>query len=317
MIALKSMVNLFISYAHEDEAYRQEIASLLKGLRLPNLTVWDDRRFKAGDQFNEVILKQLKVADIILLLISHDFLASDYCYEQEMPIALRRQTQGEAIVVPIILRDCVWQDLPFSNLYAIPSDGKTDGKPIADFPNPDQAYRQIGEAVKKAIRELKPASQIAEPLPISTWEEPEGLVPIDSPFYIERLPIERDCYDEVIKPYSLIRIKAPAKMGKTSLLVRILHYAESEGYETIRLNLRTIKSQVGNDLDKFLQRLCSSVSARLNLPDSVTEYWKESLGGVLSCKEYFEAYLLKSLNKPMVLGLGASQFCGEYKYSSA
>jgi hypothetical protein len=93
-----------------------------------------------------------------LLLISRDFMASDYCYEIEMPIALDRQAKGMAKVLPIILRDCDWQDRPFGKLYAIPSDGITDGKPIADFPNPDHAYRQIGDAIKKAVTQTKAPS---------------------------------------------------------------------------------------------------------------------------------------------------------------
>jgi len=135
------------------------------------------------------------------------------------------------------------------------------------------------------------------------WEEPEGLVPLDSLFYIERLPVEPDCYDAVIKPYSLIRVKAPRQMGKTSLLVRILHHAESQGYATVQLNLQTVESQILNDLNEFLQWVCASVTEELDLPDAVAEHWTETRGVVRRCQRYFERYLLPNIKKPLVLGL--------------
>jgi hypothetical protein len=143
------------------------------------------------------------------------------------------------------------------------------------------------------------------PMPPSAiaWEEPEGLVPIDSPFYIERLPVEPDCYDAVTKPHSLIRVKAPRQMGKTSLLVRILHHARLQGCVTVRLNLQTVESQILNDLNEFLQWICASVTEELDLPDAVAEHWTETRGVVRRCQRYFEHYLLKNIKQPLVLGL--------------
>ena len=158
-------------------------------------------------------------------------------------------------------------------------------------------------------RRIEPEAPPAPPsndIPLTSsilWEEPEGLVPIDSAFYIERLPVEPDCYDAVIKPYALIRVKAPRQMGKTSLLVRILHHAESQGYATVRLNLQTVESQILNDLNEFLQWLCSSVTEELDLADAVAEHWTETRGVVRRCQRYFERYLLPNIKKPLVLGL--------------
>jgi hypothetical protein len=156
------MPKLFISYSHADEAYRAKIQTVIKSLRLPNLTVWDDREFEAGDEYARIILEWLRAADLILLLISHDFMASDYCYNIELPIALERHTEGTAKVLPIIVRACNWQKHSFGKLYAIPSDGKTDGKPIADFPNPDHAYQQVGESIQKAIAQSRAQTNFSE-----------------------------------------------------------------------------------------------------------------------------------------------------------
>ncbi|MEO0434186.1 MAG: AAA-like domain-containing protein [Cyanobacteria bacterium J06656_5] len=134
-------------------------------------------------------------------------------------------------------------------------------------------------------------------------EEPEGLVPLDSPFYMERLPIETDCYETVVRPGSLIRIKAPRQLGKTSLLVRTLAYAKSQGFETVRLSFQTSDNDTLNDLDEFLQWFCCSVTEELDLEDRLADYWKGARGIVRRCQRYFERYLLTELDKPLVLGL--------------
>ena len=134
-------------------------------------------------------------------------------------------------------------------------------------------------------------------------EEPEGLVPLDSPFYMERLPIETDCYETVVRPGSLIRIKAPRQLGKTSLLVRTLAHAKSQGFETVRLSFQTSDNDTLNDLDEFLQWFCCSVTEELELEDRLADYWKGARGIVRRCQRYFERYLLTELDKPLVLGL--------------
>ncbi|MGF1521526.1 MAG: AAA-like domain-containing protein [Leptolyngbyaceae cyanobacterium] len=134
-------------------------------------------------------------------------------------------------------------------------------------------------------------------------EEPEGLVPLDSPFYIERPPVETDCYDAIERPGSLIRIKAPRQMGKTSLMMRIMHHAKQQGYEAVRLSFQTAEADTLKDLDNFLQWFCSTVTEELDFPDKLADYWQGSRGIVRRCQRYFERYLLPEINAPLVLGL--------------
>ena len=134
-------------------------------------------------------------------------------------------------------------------------------------------------------------------------EEPEGLVPIDSPFYIERPPVEADCYDAIERPGSLIRIKAPRQMGKTSLMTRIMHHAKELGYQSVRLSLQTAEADTLKDLDNFLQWFCCTVTEELDLPDKLADYWKGSRGIVRRCQRYFERYLLPEVKAPLILGL--------------
>ena len=109
-----SMANLFFSYTHKDEDLRNQLETHLAALKRQGLiSAWHDRRIMAGHDFGKVIDANLDSADVILLLVSPDFIASDYCYEREMARAMERQTNGEARVIPVILRPCDWHDLPF------------------------------------------------------------------------------------------------------------------------------------------------------------------------------------------------------------
>lgn len=132
---------------------------------------------------------------------------------------------------------------------------------------------------------------------------PEGQVPLDSLFYIERPPIETNCYRTILQPGSLIRIKAPRRMGKSSLMVRILNYASQQGCQTVFLSLRLADRSILQNLDKFLQWFSASVGLGMNMPNRLTDYWDELFGSKISCKIYFEQYLLANAPQPLVLAL--------------
>src|ERR1017187_8236343 len=103
------------------------------------IEAWHDRKIIAGSVIDDAIDKQLNASDVILLLISPDFIASDYCYDKEVLRALKRHSEGTARVIPVILRPCDWHGLPFGKLLATP----TDGRPITMWPNIDQAFLDV------------------------------------------------------------------------------------------------------------------------------------------------------------------------------
>lgn len=147
-------------------------------------------------------------------------------------------------------------------------------------------------------------NELIEPLALKNEPElPEGQVPLDSAFYVERWPVEFNCYKVILQPGALIRIKAPRQMGKTSLLSRILHYASKEDYRTVSIDFQLADKAILQDLDKFLQWFCANVSLGVNLPNCTAQYWDELFGSKISCKIYFEQYLLAKLDRPLVLGL--------------
>lgn len=132
---------------------------------------------------------------------------------------------------------------------------------------------------------------------------PDCSEPLNSPFYIQRPPIEERCYETILHPGSLIRIKAPNQMGKTSLLKRIIAHSIQQGYYTIHLNLVLAEKTFFNSLDNFLRWFCAYVSHKLKLPCLLNETWDEYRGSIVNCTTYFEDNILYQINHNLVLAL--------------
>lgn len=151
------------------------------------------------------------------------------------------------------------------------------------------------------------------PLAMTELEFPDAQVPLGSAFYVERPPFESQCYDEILQPGSLIRIKAPRQMGKTSLMSRILAHAENSGYQKVRLNLRQAEEAVFSDLDKFLRWFCANVSKQLQLQPQLDTCWfAELFGSKQSCTDYFQTYLLEQIDSPIALALDEVDWVFQY-----
>jgi TIR domain len=145
------MINVFFSYSHKDEELRNELETHLATLKRQGvITTWYDRRIDAGDEFAGKISDNLESADIILLLVSPYFIASDYCYEVEMKRALERHERGEVKIIPVILQPCDWHSTPFGKLMAVPA----DGKPVSKFPNMHDALLEVTNAIRNAVEKM-------------------------------------------------------------------------------------------------------------------------------------------------------------------
>ncbi len=159
-------MDVFFSYSHQDEELRNELEKHLSLLRRQGvIDIWSDHRIGPGEEIGGKIDQHLESADIILLLVSPDFLNSDYCYDIEMKRAMERHEHGEARVIPIILRPCDWQSAPFGKLKALPA----DGKPITKHQTLDDAFLDVTRAIRKVAQQLRPRStemEHAESTPI-------------------------------------------------------------------------------------------------------------------------------------------------------
>jgi hypothetical protein len=163
------MAKVFFSYSHRDEALRDELEKHLSILQRQGfIEAWHDRRITAGEELSREIDRNLETANIVLLLVSADFLASDYCYDIEMTRAMGRHEASQARVIPVILRPCDWQDAPFGKLLATPPDGKA----VTRFPTLDDAFVLVVADIKKALRQM---GQVKTPTPAVKKEMPPAM----------------------------------------------------------------------------------------------------------------------------------------------
>ncbi len=181
---LPKVIKIFYCYAHEDKALRNELERHLGVLkRLGHITGWDDCEIQAGREWEREIETHLNTAHIILLLISSDFLASNYCYGIEMRRALERHAIGEAHVIPIILRPVDWKGTPFEKLQVLP----INGRPVTKWTNRDDAFTDIAKGIRKAVEEL----QGSEPVASSSSANTTTAVGTSSPLWPPTISNER------------------------------------------------------------------------------------------------------------------------------
>lgn len=171
------MLDVFVSYSHKDDEFRERLDvqfALLK--RQGVIRVWHDRRIGAGKDIHYEISEHLEAAHIVLLLVSPDFLASDYCYDREMARAMERHEEGPARVIPVILRVCDWHSAPFGRLKAVPH----DGKPITKFTDKDEGFNEVSAALRSVAAEFAAEDSTAKK-PVRGTSEPAETKRIPAP----------------------------------------------------------------------------------------------------------------------------------------
>ena len=167
------MAKIFISYSHKDKSSKEKLEAHLSTLKREGvIEIWHDRCINPGDDFSKAISDALETSEIILLLVSADFLKSDYCYEIEMKRAIERYNESSLKVIPVILEPCDWTHAILGRFLALP----TDGKPVSKFPNINDAYLEIVEGIRKIVVEMgnKSRKQPIEEIPISTTNIPQN-----------------------------------------------------------------------------------------------------------------------------------------------
>jgi TIR domain len=144
-------IEVFISYSKEDKEFCDALVAHLRSLETQGIITWHDRQILPGTRWDEEIKARLNAADIILLLASANFLATDYCTQVEIPEALRRHEAGEATVMPVILRQCGWKHTPLAAIQAYPE----KAKPIKSWKDIDEAYLSVVNGVHLAATEIQ------------------------------------------------------------------------------------------------------------------------------------------------------------------
>lgn len=143
-------VEIFLSYAREDQKLLNELLKHLAILKRTGIAIlWQDQDISGGTEWRKALDKHMDTSDIILLLISSDFIASDFCYSIEMQRAMERHARHEACVIPVILRPASWHTAPFAVLQALPK----DAKPVVSWSNRDEAFLSVTKGIRDVIKE--------------------------------------------------------------------------------------------------------------------------------------------------------------------
>jgi replicative DNA helicase len=262
-------VKIVFCYAHEDEPLLNKLKSHLSPLRRQGLIdVWYDREISAGTEWEQEISKHLNEAEVILLLVSPDFINSDYCYSVEMKRAMERHAKGEAHVIPIILRHVYWQGT-LGELQALP----TDAKPVTSshWHTLDEAFLDVIEGILKTFQELR-----KQP---STEEAPASYVPFSHEF----IPTGFEDLDRIMgggfQRSDFIIIGAPPSTGKTSFALNIvlntaIKYARSVGIFSLEMSKKRLVQRLLSfitiiELLRQAQKLVNECKVELIIVDYV------------------------------------------------
>ncbi|MDJ0707569.1 MAG: toll/interleukin-1 receptor domain-containing protein [Leptolyngbyaceae cyanobacterium MO_188.B28] len=205
-------VEVFFSYSHRDEALRDELEKHLSSLQRRGIIgSWHDREITAGTEWAGEIDEHLNSARVILLLISADFMASQYCYDVELKRAMQRHIAGDARVIPVILRPVDWRGASFSKLQALPRNAKA----VTSWENLDEAFFDVTQGISKAIEKL---TKVRRELPI---EEAD----------IKRhpsAPARQRLKTQTLRPIHSERERPQQKRGNEKSEARIRHHSGAQ-----------------------------------------------------------------------------------------
>ena len=179
----------------------------------------------------------------------------------------------------------------------------------------------IRAVLERHGRSHSPAPTLADLPKVSVlppaWELPNGPVPLQSKFYIERPPLETQAKAELLKPGSLIRLKAPRQMGKTSLLRRLVAHGQANDLRCVTLSLHRADRQIFADLDRFLRWFCATIGYQLGLEPDLERRWHSDIGSKVSCTAYLEDYILPLVDGPLAIALDEVNELFQYPRLSA
>ncbi|SDL40101.1 TIR domain-containing protein [Janthinobacterium sp. OK676] len=230
MNTTNSKIRVFYSYSHKDETFREQLEEHLVLLRRTGLIQdWHDRKIVPGREWKNEIDENLLAADLILLLISSSFIASDYCTEKELSMAMSLHESGRARVVPIFIMPTVFNEAPFAGLQGLPKDAVS----VSEWDNVDLAWQNVVIGLRKVLEEIREQKErVPDPVQMKTIREAmiEEVERIDAIYSKEEFPhtrglptglIDLDRLMSGLGTEDLVVIASRPSMGKTSLTLQI------------------------------------------------------------------------------------------------
>ena len=304
------MANFFISTSHcEPDA--NVAKSFYEQIRKAGHKVFlASECIKIGENWPERISAELKACEYFIVLISENSLHSDMVTEEIRKVKeLQQQSPTDfPVVFPIRLNLSFGSDTNYDlagylnriqqRLWKAESDTVIILNEILDFLKKGKTPELLEDSeIRFSSTKVNDA-----PLPNAPLEQPAGQVKLDSPFYVTRSDDEK-CFQEVLRPGALIRIKAPRQFGKTSLLSRVIQHAKDNDHLVISLSLHFLEKPILSNLESLLKQLCLYSAAKLKVPNNIDEYWVEFEALKMRTSRYFEEYLLENTTKPIVLAI--------------
>lgn len=148
----KDKLSIFLSYSHKDEAIKEDLNAHLIGLKRQGyIDTWNDREIPIGEEWDDEIKSQLTHADIILLLVSVNFINSTYIWENELKEAMERHRHKEAVVIPIFIKPCDWTGMPFGKIQGLPK----DAIPVSEHKNQDKVLMEVAKGIRSVVERLR------------------------------------------------------------------------------------------------------------------------------------------------------------------
>jgi hypothetical protein len=294
-------LRLFISYSHRDEDLCRELETHLGVMKRQGLVAaWHDRMIPAGSEWRKEIDQQLAQADLILLLVSADFIASEYCYEIELEQALIRHRAGTARVVPILVRPAEgWQRLAFGELQALPQ----EGRPVTGFASHDDAWVHVVGGLRAVIETWQSAVAVA-----SEEVEPPG-GGYSERWYIQRANLEKDALIRLGQPAMPAVLRGPQLFGKSLMMQRLLaglrHRSSEPGQSPIRiveLDLRLFDDGAWTSVDGFFKELARRLMEALGEPlELIEKAWRAPMTPSIRLRTLIAQFLTRQPNEQLVL----------------
>jgi hypothetical protein len=301
-------LQLFISYDQADEELLERLVVHLASLQNEGLiSPWSRRMITPGADREQAVSEQLEAADIVLLLISADFLASNYCYEHEMNRALERHRAGTAHVVPLILRPSDWIGSRFAALQALPA----NGQPLTSWRCLDEAFAEVAQGIRRMVVQLRaeprPARQHdlpALPAPPTKLESPavyleSGAMPVDSPFYIARTA-DTHATSQLLSQQPTLALRGDRQSGKSSLLVRLRHQARARGWRSCYLNFQNLDAASFDSSEELFRGLARMTVDELGSDADPDDAWSTRRGAKANWTRFMRRQVLDP-TVPMLL----------------
>jgi replicative DNA helicase len=254
-------VTVFISYSHKDERFKESLEEHLAVLRRANkISHWSDRKIVPGTTWKSEIDRNIESSDVILLLISPSFIASGYCYEKELAVALARHEAESAVVIPIFVRPMDLTDEPLMGLQGLPKDAVS----ITEWSNEDLAWRDVARGLRTVVDELlERKSRQHEPFQLITLQETlaemvESLDRLHASDNISGTPyglVDVDRATDGLLAGQLVTVAARPGMGATNLSLGIAAYVAVSGLPVVVFSTKTSRREVMNRLITITGRI--------------------------------------------------------------